>query len=524
MHSDKVEVFRINQNPAFLDGILTETGFEFTGGVTPQGIAVSPDGKTVFVANMQTEDVSVLSVDANGKLTRQGFVAVGVTGKTPDPTTAGNGAGLFATAEEKGLRWFFTESYSDDGQKSCAFCHWQSRQDGNQWNVGGNAVGGPKVAPQNKDVSDNWPQWFEGLSNDMVGYASSCNGEINLAERPTALFPQETLQERLLARDAFIRQKTAENSIGIGRPELQGDTFSTGYYEMAFAQILWTQNETRRLPNPLSQFPSPADAAKIERGRQLFTLEVDQGGSGCASCHHNGNKITNGDVDNTFQDFNLHEPGVIAETTVDGDGVFVRLENNYIFEKFGPPQDLGARQNISSRNTKHLRSFWDSVPRWLHHGAAHSIREIILPPDSPFLLPGERGFNFRTVRVDHQRRVANSFLGGPPVVLPTEVPITVADSGGALSGDGRGQILVSLDQPTPVSPPDAAYPEGRLLVDRVGTSNLAPLIVGGAAGNRQINPELQAKGITVIRDTHGKTSQLTAEDIDALSMYLRSLQ
>jgi DNA-binding beta-propeller fold protein YncE len=524
MHSDKVEVFRINQNPAFLDGILTETGFEFTGGVTPQGIAVSPDGKTVFVANMQTEDVSVLSVDANGKLTRQGFVDVGVTGKTPDPTTAGNGAGLFATAEEKGLRWFFTESYSDDGQKSCAFCHWQSRQDGNQWNVGGNAVGGPKVAPQNKDVSDNWPQWFEGLSNDMVGYASSCNGEINLAERPTALFPQETLQERLLARDAFIRQKTAENSIGIGRPELQGDTFSTGYYEMAFAQILWTQNETRRLPNPLSQFPSPADAAKIERGRQLFTLEVDQGGSGCASCHHNGNKITNGEVDNTFQDFNLHEPGVIAETTVDGDGVFVRLENNYIFEKFGPPQDLGARQNISSRNTKHLRSFWDSVPRWLHHGAAHSIREIILPPDSPFLLPGERGFNFRTVRVDHQRRVANSFLGGPPVVLPTEVPITVADSGSALSGDGRGQILVSLDPPTPVSPPDAAYPEGRLLVDRVGTSNLAPLIVGGAAGNRQINPELQAKGITVIRDTHGKTSQLTAEDIDALSMYLRSLQ
>src|SRR5512147_44488 len=451
VHSDKVEVFRINQNPATLDGILTETGIEFTGGITPQGVAVSPDGKTVYVTNMQTEDVSILSVDETGKLIRQGFVTVGVTDKTPDPTKAGNGQALFATHEEVGLRWFFTQSYSDDGHKSCAFCHWQSRHDGNQWNVGGNAIGGPKAVPQNKDVSDNWPQWFEGLSNNMSGYASSCNGELILAERRTALFPQETLQERLLARDAFVRQKTAENSAAIGRPELKGDAFSIGYYELAFDQILWTQNDTRRLPNLLTQYPSPDEAAKISRGRMLFTLEVEQGGSGCASCHHNGNIITNGVVDDTFQDFNMYEPGVVAETTVDNDGPFLRLESNYIFEKFGPPQDVGSRQNVSSRNTKHLRSFWDSVPRWLHHGSAHTIREILLPPDSPLLQAGERGFNFRTVRSDHKRRVANDFLGGPAVVLPTEVPITVADSNGSLAGDAKGPILVSLDPPTPVS-------------------------------------------------------------------------
>ena len=83
---------------------------------------------------------------------------------------------------------------------------------------------------------------------------------------------------------------------------------------------------------------------------------------------------------------------------------------------------------------------------------------------------------------------------------------------------------MSLDPPTPVSGPNAAYPEGRLLVDQLGTSNLAPLVVGDAAGNRQINPELQAKGITVIRDTHGKTSHLRADEIEALSMYLKSLQ
>ena len=53
--------------------------------------------------NLQTEDVSFLAADATGKLTRQGYTAVGVTGKTPDPSKGGNGSNLFATDEEVGL-------------------------------------------------------------------------------------------------------------------------------------------------------------------------------------------------------------------------------------------------------------------------------------------------------------------------------------------------------------------------------------------------------------------------------------
>jgi hypothetical protein len=271
-------------------------------------------------------------------------------------------------------------------------------------------------------------------------------------------------------------------------------------------------------------------ATQIARGKQLFTDEVGQGGAGCASCHHNGNKITNGVVDDTFQDFNILEPGVISETTVSNDGVFLRLDANYIFKPFAPPADVGGRQNISSRNTKHLRAFWDSVPRWLDHGAAHTIREILLGPDSPLLRQGERGFNFRTVRTDATRRVAHNFLGGDPVILPTEVPITMADSSGqgivlpgmpgvTFAGDAKGPIYVSLDPPTQVSQPDQAYPDGRLVVDRLGSDNLAPLIVGG-----QINPALATNHIAVLKDTHGKTSGLSNADIDALAMYLKSLQ
>ena len=63
-----------------------------------------------------------------------------------------------------------------------------------------------------------------------------------------------------------------------------------------------------------------------------------------------------------------------------------------------------------------------------------------------------------------------------------------------------------------------------MLLDQLGTANLAPLVTVDSGGRRQINPKLITNKISVIRDTHGKTSQLSAEDIDALSFYLKSLQ
>lgn len=53
----------------------------------------------------------------------------------------------------------------------------------------------------------------------MNSYSSSCNGELVVAERKTALFPQDALEDRLRARDAFVLQKPEENSRG-DRPKL----------------------------------------------------------------------------------------------------------------------------------------------------------------------------------------------------------------------------------------------------------------------------------------------------------------
>ena len=76
-----------------------------------------------------------------------------------------------------------------------------------------------------------------------------------------------------------------------------------------------------------------------------------------------------------------------------------------------------------------------------------------------------------------------------------------------------GAIKVSLDSPF------LKLADGTLQIDRLGTKNLAPLVVGG-----KINPTLATKHIQVIKDTHGKTSHLNASDIDALIAYLKSLE
>ena len=96
-------------------------------------------------------------------------------------------------------------------------------------------------------------------------------------------------------------------------------------------------------------------------------------------------------------------------------------------------------------------------------------------------------------------------------------------------GDGKGPIYVSLDSPHVRKAgrnPEydvVAYPEGRLEVDQLGTANLAPLIVLDN-GVRRINPVLGANNIRVLTDTHGRTSSLSAPDVEALAQYLRALQ
>ena len=56
-----------------------------------------------------------------------------------------------------------------------------------------------------------------------------------------------------------------------------------------------------------------------------------------------------------------------------------------------------------------------------------------------------------------------------------------------------GPLFVSLDSPF------VTQPDGTLQIDRLGTGNVAPLVVV-TNGTRQINPALAANGIRVMAD------------------------
>jgi hypothetical protein len=82
--------------------------------------------------------------------------------------------------------------------------------------------------------------------------------------------------------------------------------------------------------------------------------------------------------------------------------------------------------------------------------------------------------------------------------------------------------MVSLDPRTlACDSPDgrAEYPAGRLATDQLGTSNLAPLVVGA-----QINTALASNHIRLIKDTRGRRSQLSSADIAALRLCRVSLE
>ena len=144
------------------------------------------------MANMQTEDLSFLAVDATGKLTRQGTLAVGVTGQNarPDQRRQRRRACLPPTKKQGcgGSSALPTPMTARNRAGSATGKAGMTARSGT-WAAMRSA--GPKISPQNKDISDNWPEWFEGLSTTMNSYSSSCNGELIVAERKTALFPQD---------------------------------------------------------------------------------------------------------------------------------------------------------------------------------------------------------------------------------------------------------------------------------------------------------------------------------------------
>ncbi|MBM4000610.1 MAG: c-type cytochrome [Planctomycetes bacterium] len=99
-----------------------------SGGVVPRGVALSPSGQSLFVANYFSGSVSMIET-ASGRL--QGTISLGPQAEA-DPVR--RGAIIFHDATRAFQRWH-----------SCASCHAnEGRIDGLRWDFLGDGIGNPK--------------------------------------------------------------------------------------------------------------------------------------------------------------------------------------------------------------------------------------------------------------------------------------------------------------------------------------------------------------------------------------------
>jgi len=120
-------------------------------GRNPRGIALSPDGSKLYVANRLDDNISVVD-------TKAGKVA----------GTIGLGGPLVIDQRRRGERLFFSSKFSFQHQFGCASCHLDATIDGFQWDLEPDGFGVDIVDNRSlEDISNTAPFKWNGGNPDL---------------------------------------------------------------------------------------------------------------------------------------------------------------------------------------------------------------------------------------------------------------------------------------------------------------------------------------------------------------------
>jgi len=120
-------------------------------GRNPRGLVLSPDGKSLYVANRLDDDISVIDVRTNQ-----------VTG------TIDLGGPKKVTPLRRGEQIFYSAKYSFQGQFGCANCHIDATFDGLQWDLEPDGFGVDVVDNRSiEDLAGTEPFKWNGGNPDM---------------------------------------------------------------------------------------------------------------------------------------------------------------------------------------------------------------------------------------------------------------------------------------------------------------------------------------------------------------------
>ena len=419
--SNEVQRFAIDAASGSLSALDVAGGLYQTG-YNPYGIAATPDGSRVFVADRLGESVTMLDPAAPG---------------TEQHVGLGDSGGAFpATDVEIGEAInFMTAAFTVDGDQTCVHCH---REGGNlekaiAMPLQKDRVYGTRQIMSYRGAFDSRPWFIESamdelnffpVINEFARRENYCCEELD----PVVWSKYPTLAQctanpsqagcnhvtnceadpppECAARDygsPFLRRDTAFLDAArrlLGRERTFGDALhedapgggtrgiALDFNGVTHALGLFLLAEPRLPPNPNRATPTAAQA----RGRQIFQrAEV-----GCVMCHPL--PVTTTANAPAFSPFGMPvvfapvvTPRLNLETGADADQVTQGFIDTFQTRGVHVLQDVDGLHIGAAP----LRGIWDRGNRFYHDGRAHSLREALATPGHPALAPGEIGRNER---------------------------------------------------------------------------------------------------------------------------------
>ncbi|NUN51005.1 MAG: hypothetical protein HUU15_19540, partial [Candidatus Brocadiae bacterium] len=377
------------------DGHRLLPGRVFPTGFKPAGIAVA--GRTLVVANHLAESVTFIDLETGGTSDL-------LLSRLPEPFPS--------TDFERGEFFVQTSIFSVDQDQSCVHCHFRDASDGKKWSVSqvmGQSRSGEERTGGSREVPD-----MRGLFHDVPFFLE---GTLSMDEPLTMIMEQNPLvdfqgvtptgdyrgivatpeEERLYARSAdaivLATGRWASGDVRLAdlmkRRELHFARISGQYWGRP-ATLRDCQKfvgayqgaEPRLLANP-----EDPDDPEVRVGKRIF----EDARTGCAQCHpapgftdkrhpHNGNR--------SFPPLVSAAPRDNVHTLVSAD----RLDaiNGYV--RAWDPDDAGrVEEHEGFFVAPSLRGLWARPPRFLHHGRAVSLREVVCTPGHAALRPRRDG-------------------------------------------------------------------------------------------------------------------------------------
>jgi YVTN family beta-propeller protein len=261
-------------------------------GAGPKGIAITASGDRAYVFNAFDESVSVLGATA-GQVTQQDVFSIATSPLTPQQQL---GRKLFFAADDARM------TNPAAGGIACASCHPGGREDGRTWQFSEGARNTPTLA--GRRLATTAPYHWDGLLNDMHAFT-----------------------------------KIVEDRMG-GSGGTSGASTQPALTETDFNDMLAFLDAQPAPDNPaLNKDGTIVNAGAAQRGKAIF-----EGAAGCVACH------TGGDLtDNAF-----HDVGTENHLTLGGTA---ELFPNHV-------------------NTPTLRNIFYSAP-YLHDGSAATLLDRV---------------------------------------------------------------------------------------------------------------------------------------------------